>query len=246
MVYFEHNKDKLSEKERVKLTDLLITHPELNITSIIAYCDSTGSTNYNLDLAKRRLSSIEELLPKDLQHKTEVFAAGENYPFDANQTSLKEWRKVEIQYTIEKIRTQEITEIEAETSIKGSVFDSLRLEDVLAEDAEAIVLDIQFFPGMDVLMAESWLEIDKLFLFLKKNDKVHAFIRGHVCCGSDMYLSYARAYTVYNSMIKRGILPNRLDLKGFDNTKPRVWPELTDEDRQMNRRVDVIFSMSKE
>jgi outer membrane protein OmpA-like peptidoglycan-associated protein len=245
-VYFNHNEDHLNEKDKVKISELLKNKPELEVISIIAYCDSMGSKVYNFDLAERRLKSVQKLLPKDLLEKTKMLAAGENYPVTAKNTSLKDWRKVEIHYIAERIKTQEIEELNAEVPLKKSVFEGLKLEDVLAENAEPIVLDIQFVPGMDVLYGDSWAEIDKLFLFLKNNDKAHAFIRGHVCCGSDMYLSYARAYTVYNAMMIRGISPKRLDLKGYDNTKPRVWPEVTDEDRQMNRRVDVIFSLKEE
>lgn len=245
-VYFDHNKDLLNSHEQKKIIELLKEHENLFITSIEAYCDSLGSKEYNLDLAERRLRTVKGFFSEAQIKYSEFNALGESYPISNSNLQLKEWRKVEIHYGIEHIKTQEIVEMENEEPLKKSVFDSLTLEDVLVEDAEPIVLDIEFYPGMDVLMPESWTEIDRLFLFLKKNDKVHAFIRGHVCCGSDMYLSYSRAYAIYNSMIKRGISPKRLELKGFDNNKPRVWPEVTDEDRQMNRRVDVIFSLPEE
>lgn len=243
-LYFDHNKDQLNRREIDKIDQLLkIQH--LQILSISAYCDTVGTTSYNLDLAQRRLHSVQTYLSQEIQAHTRLKVVGEDYP-NENPTPLHSWRKVTILYQDEPIKIPEITEMESVEPIKRSIFDSLTLASALAEDAEPIVLDIQFFPGMDVLMAESWAEIDRLFLFLKRNDQVHAFIRGHVCCGSDMYLSYSRAYTVYNAMIKRGISPKRLELKGFDNTKPRVWPEVTDEDRQMNRRVDVIFSIPEE
>lgn len=242
-VYFDHDKDQLNQKEIDKINQL-IDIQNLQIVFLIAYCDTLGSVSYNLELAQKRLRTVKGFFSEDQIKYSEFKALGENY--SAVNAPLKTWRKVEIHYIIEQIKSQEIVEVEPTIPIKKSVFDSLTLDDVLAEDAEPIVLDIQFFPGMDVLMAESWGEVDRLFLFLKNNDKVHAFIRGHVCCSSDMYLSYSRAYAIYNSMINRGISPKRLDLKGFDNTKPRVWPEVTDEDRQMNRRVDIIFSLPEE
>jgi outer membrane protein OmpA-like peptidoglycan-associated protein len=243
-VYFDHNKDQLNKQEIDKIKQLLeIQH--LQILSLKAYCDTVGTTSYNLDLAQRRIHTVQSYLSKELLVHATMYVIGEDYPTE-NPIPLHFWRKVTILYQDEPIKIPEIIEQESVEPLKRSVFDSLTLESALAEDAAPIVLDIQFFPGMDVLMAESWVEIDRLFQFLKRNDQVHAFIRGHVCCGSDMYLSYARAYTVYNSLIKRGISPKRLELKGFDNTKPRVWPEVTDEDRQMNRRVDVIFSLPEE
>lgn len=245
-VYFDHDKDQLSTKEKDQLFELLKDKPHLKVTSLIAYCDTVGSKAYNLDLAKRRLEHVQSLISASITKESELSAFGEYYPSSKPSIPLKECRKVEVHYT-----NAVFVAINDSSGIKQSepahsVFDDLTLEDVLAEKAEPLVLDIQFVPGLDVLYGNSWVELDKLFQFLKKNDKVHAFIRGHVCCGSDMYLSYSRAYVVYNSMIKRGISPKRLEIKGFDNTKPRVWPELTDEDRQMNRRVDVIFSLPEE
>jgi flagellar motor protein MotB len=43
-------------------------------------------------------------------------------------------------------------------------------------------------------------------------------------------------------LIKKGIHPDRLDFKGFNRTVPVVYPEVTEEDQQRNRRVDVVFS----
>jgi outer membrane protein OmpA-like peptidoglycan-associated protein len=243
-LYFDHDSHSLNSSEKSKLDKFFHNELPFDLKSIIAYCDTTGSSEYNKSLADKRLQTVKQLFSVDQLNNTNLVASGENYPIQSNKTiELREWRKVEIHYF--HPQDSPITEEPSTASFvsKTSVFDQLTLIDVIGEESEAIVLDLQFFPGMDVLFNESWGEVDRLFQFMRRNENAFAFIRGHVCCGSDMYLSYARAYVVYNSLIQRGISPKRLDIKGFDNTLPRVWPEVTDEDRQKNRRVDVIFSL---
>ena len=84
-----------------------------------------------------------------------------------------------------------------------------------------------------------------LFNFLNQNKQIHAFIRGHVCCGNDLKLSKKRAKYVYSQLISRGISSDRLRYQGFSNTLLLVSPEKNDIDRAKNRRVDIIFSIKK-
>ena len=83
----------------------------------------------------------------------------------------------------------------------------------------------------------------RLYDFLAENNEVYAFIRGHVCCAQDPELSTARAYVVYSTLLRKGIPVERISYQGFSNTIPAVYPEITDEDRQRNRRVDVLLSI---
>jgi outer membrane protein OmpA-like peptidoglycan-associated protein len=58
-------------------------------------------------------------------------------------------------------------------------------------------------------------------------------------CFDDHNLSVSRALAVYTYLAQKGIDRSRLTFKGFSNTLPVVFPEITDEDRTKNRRVDV-------
>jgi len=40
-------------------------------------------------------------------------------------------------------------------------------------------------------------------------------------------------------LVKNGIESNRLSYRGFARTRPLADPELTEEDRQKNRRVEI-------
>jgi len=125
-----------------------------------------------------------------------------------------------------------------EKPVKIYTFDTLSPEAV----NEAINLNIQFFQNTDNLYGSSYSEIKSLAEFLKKYPNLSVLIRGHVCCGPNKKISKKRAKKVYKSLVDAGISKNRISWKGMSNTEPAVFPEVTEADRQMNRRVDVIFS----
>jgi outer membrane protein OmpA-like peptidoglycan-associated protein len=115
--------------------------------------------------------------------------------------------------------------------------------DNLKNSVALVIMGAQF-EGIDPIINQSSIkEMDDLFNFLYQNKQIHAFIRGHVCCGNDMKLSKKRAKYVYSELIKKGIDANRLRFQGFSNSLLLVSPEKTDADRAKNRRVDVIFSV---
>jgi outer membrane protein OmpA-like peptidoglycan-associated protein len=245
-VYFDHNSHTLSFSEQQKLSTLN-NNATIDVTRVHAYCDSTGSVGYNQQLANKRAQQILTLLNL-AQHDLELICFGKEYPISRSTIyNPVLWRKVEIYYTIlnnDKDTTSEtpaFANVEVQTEILSAFNDSLTLYNLI-KDGEPIVLNILFIPGTNQLLDEtSSNELWRLFYFLRSNSYMHAFIRGHVCCGSGGSLSYEHAYTVYQFLTQRGISPNRLNYKGFDNTLP-ISEETTDEERQKNRRVDVIFT----
>lgn len=58
---------------------------------------------------------------------------------------------------------------------------------------------------------------------------------------NDVELSTKRAMAVYNDLLLEGIDKSRISFQGFGNSLP-ISPELDEETRQLNRRVDVVFS----
>jgi hypothetical protein len=82
--------------------------------------------------------------------------------------------------------------------------------------------------------------LDEIAQWLKKDTTIHLHIRGHVCCGDGQRLSRLRAYRVYRFLLDAGAPPERLSFKGYSNSCPKAWPERTDEDEAMNRRVDFV------
>lgn len=238
--YFKFNEFELSIADQEQLKELIASNQkgEFHIENITAYSDLIGDIQYNIVLCEKRIQSVEKILniyDIDVLKKN---AAGENYPEDAKNTAdSKYWRRVEIQYAIVH-PVQEI--IDVPHSQSNSDFD---IEKIKTSKKLTSILNIEFVPGEDILRDYSYDEIYDLYDFLSQNTEVYVFIRGHVCCADDFALSSARAHSVYLILVQQGINAKRIRYEGFSNSIPLVEQELTDEDRQKNRRVDVIFSI---
>jgi outer membrane protein OmpA-like peptidoglycan-associated protein len=100
------------------------------------------------------------------------------------------------------------------------------------------------------LKQESKAELDKLFAAISGKDNVLVLISGHTDDKAsheyNQVLSEARAVSVVEYLVEKGIDKNRLFAKGFGETKP-VQTNETDEGRKMNRRIEfMILGMGNE
>ena len=120
----------------------------------------------------------------------------------------------------------------------------LRFEDS-PEGARAILPDaILFETGKSDLSPEAGPVLDLLKpAFAKARGKI--IIEGHTdSVGSDAFnkrLSLDRAASVRASIVALQVPPNRLEVRGLGKDKPRRSPETSDEDRQANRRAEILF-----
>ncbi|MFN3403199.1 MAG: OmpA family protein [Cytophagaceae bacterium] len=101
------------------------------------------------------------------------------------------------------------------------------------------------------LRAESYDELKKLVTLMKENPKMVVEIAGHTDnIGSTTYnklLSYKRAESVMNYLIKQGIERSRLTAKGYGEEKPLATNDDEEEGRELNRRTEfVITDLSKQ
>lgn len=74
-----------------------------------------------------------------------------------------------------------------------------------------------------------------------KNPKWTVEIRGHVCCGPSEKISKKRAKNVYDHLIRLGVPANQMSYKGYSDLMPLAFPEKTEEDENLNRRVDFLI-----
>lgn len=84
-------------------------------------------------------------------------------------------------------------------------------------------------------------KLEEMALWLQRDTTIHLHIRGHVCCGEGWRLSRLRAHRVYRFLLDKGAPPERLSYKGYSNSCPKRWPERTEEDENLNRRVDFVI-----
>lgn len=249
VVYFDYNKHVLNEKSQQKLNAFVkdVKKKKYVINSIETYCDTVGSIEFNKILSDKRLFTINTILSQNKILISKMSSNGEAKNEVINQnTSNSLLRKAVILYSLPPGKKEvKIIQEGIEKGLKSRTADVDKFEEVLLnskKNDEAIILNIQFMGGTADLLQESEPEVENLYNFLAKNKNVTALIRGHVCCTSNPVIANGRAYKVYKILLDKGIEPERLDFKGYDNTLPIAIPEITEEDRQKNRRVDVIFN----
>jgi OOP family OmpA-OmpF porin len=101
--------------------------------------------------------------------------------------------------------------------------------------------NIYFDFDKTTLKPESFVELNKVVDFLKQNANVSIEIAGHTDSkGSDTYnlnLSQGRSQSVVDYLISQGIDANRLQAKGYGESKP-IDSNDTEEGRANNRRVE--------
>lgn len=74
-----------------------------------------------------------------------------------------------------------------------------------------------------------------------KNSKWTIEIRGHVCCGPSEKISKKRAKNVYDYLLHLGVPANQMTYKGYSDLMPLAFPEKTEDDENLNRRVDFLI-----
>ncbi len=156
--------------------------------------------------------------------------AGKKYSILANSENM-----VGIAKSVDLTDQKEFTEIE------------LDLELVPIENLQTVRMNNIFFDFAEyTLLESSYPELNRVVKFLEDNPNIKIVIMGHTdVVGSDednYILSVNRAKAVYNYLIEKGILVERLEVKGFGKTKPVATNE-TAEGRQLNRRVEFQIFM---
>lgn len=118
----------------------------------------------------------------------------------------------------------------------------------MAEIGAPIILNNIFFDfNKHELLPTSFVELEKLYNFLQKNEAVIIEIAGHTdSIGTDIYnaaLSEARASSVMAYLEEKGISQTRMTAKGYGEIRP-VVSNSTEKGQGMNRRVEFTV-MSK-
>jgi outer membrane protein OmpA-like peptidoglycan-associated protein len=101
--------------------------------------------------------------------------------------------------------------------------------------------DIQFSKGKTKLLPNSYPVLDVLYYWMNWHTGVRIRISGYTdntgSKASNLKLSRARAQSVANYLIKKGIDPARLDVKGYGRKQP-IASNKTVGGRALNRRVE--------
>ncbi|GIV44182.1 MAG: hypothetical protein KatS3mg035_1305 [Bacteroidia bacterium] len=130
------------------------------------------------------------------------------------------------------------TEVVIDSANKELIIELLPIK----KGAKAIMSNIYFAPNSSSLTIDALEGLNQLVQFLKDNPEVKVRISGHTDIGStqefNMQLSTARAKSVRDYLVQMGIPSNRIDWRGYGNTKP-IADNDTVEGRQKNRRIEI-------
>jgi outer membrane protein OmpA-like peptidoglycan-associated protein len=109
--------------------------------------------------------------------------------------------------------------------------------------------NLLFFPGSPDIIKASYPELDNLYKVMSEHPTLKIKLEGHVCCcvypdgffkdTPTWGLSVDRAFVIYRHLVKRGIAPERMQYEGFGRTRPIRDNEKTEEEGQVNRRVEI-------
>ena len=105
-----------------------------------------------------------------------------------------------------------------------------------------ILEDCNFETGKADLEEDAYKVIDELVAYLNRKEDERIELGGHTdnvgTAKSNLTLSEARANTVRNYLLSKGIDPNRVVAKGYGLTVP-IASNKTDEGKAQNRRTEV-------
>ena len=119
---------------------------------------------------------------------------------------------------------------------------NLNVELIKVKVGKKVVLNnILFETGKSILTAGSYTELDRLYNLMKENPEMKIEVSGHTDkTGSEplnFKLSEARAKTVVEYLVQKGIDRSRLEFKGYGSLQP-ISDNTTAKGRAKNRRVE--------
>ncbi|QNL22181.1 OmpA family protein [Hyphobacterium sp. CCMP332] len=117
------------------------------------------------------------------------------------------------------------------------------LKPLKTEGGMTTMRNIFFLPGESELRIESQIELNKLYRKLIENPEIEVEIAAHTDNQNESVvnklLSQARAQTVMDYLVDKGIEPDRLFPVGYGDAFP-IASNLTEEGRAKNRRLEII------
>jgi outer membrane protein OmpA-like peptidoglycan-associated protein len=267
-VYFETNKYTLTPTEQARLTKWISENKTSKILAINGYTDEDGSIGLNDTLSERRVSTVFGVIKGKLKIREDFMTRsfGKLHKHDAVKAKN---RKATIYYLLEKdlAKENEILGIKDEpvaakkplkvefpatlTVTTPAGKEEMKLDVAFmerlntAKTGEKIVIpNLNFRENTFAVMNESRPRLYELLQVMLANPNLKIKLQGHVCCMTKdrQDLSTQRAKAVMMFLLNNGIQKSRLSFQGFGVSQPLYpIPEKTPEEREANRRVEVLI-----
>lgn len=262
-LFYNISEYQLSQQNKIKLSAIADSLKGAVNISLSGYADYLGNNNSNLTLSLNRANTVKEYLLST--NKTLVIAtdgkgaiAASSSPGAAGEPQN---RRVDIVFTRPKpvsmviIKPQPTTPPVIKPTLPPaniSFADKVKSMDKLQNGSSLTFEELTFQPGRHFLNPGSKKYLDTLVNFFSKHTDIKFEIQGHICCdygeqdGLDAdtkryELSTNRAKLIYDYFAAKGIDTARMRYIGLGSSKPRVYPEVTEYDRYLNRRVELLI-----
>lgn len=211
---------------------------------IYGYADYLGSENPNQTLSDQRAYKVQKyLLQKGMPPSQIIQTTG------VGQVNLKgneahgnqDYRKVSIFIR----RKGKPTSVPKKDLKMQSLIDKIEVGKTFT------LKNINFVVNSSRYTSESEPIVAELLQIMIQNPNLKIKLEGHVCCIDtkdedafdvvyyDFHLSRNRARSIYFYLTKNGIEKSRVSYEGFGKSRPLVDPEITEGDKEKNRRVEV-------
>jgi len=230
--------------------------PKNSSAMVIGYADYAGDEAYNLSLSEDRAQAVVDFLMERSDGRVNIISMegmGE-LPQGGTTDADAKARRVDIIFEFEKVgkvskeKPSKVIPPPAPPKPPRVSEESFEIDTIVKENI--VLKGLSFIGGRHFPTRESMPELYKLVETMKKYPKLEIEIQGHICCDysqpdgidndtGEPVLSKNRAQYVYEFLSRNGIDESRMIYVGLGSTQPKVFPEVTEEDQQTNRRVEI-------
>lgn len=246
-IYFDFDQYAITPAAANTLQQLVAGNKNISDIILIGRTDIRGNLIYNDSLAARRILAVENFLleqglatsqisQRTILGKRNPIAEEEMNPTRRNQLN----RVVEIRGKLPATTTKNAPPPKA-------------LQEQIKEGKSNIILqNLNFEGGRHILLSGSLPVLNEVLEVMKNNPTLEVEIRGHICCGEvnedgldidtgEKLLSRNRAREIYQYLFNNGISSSRLSYKGMGASQKIVPEEVSEKDRETNRRVEFVI-----
>jgi outer membrane protein OmpA-like peptidoglycan-associated protein len=244
-IYFDFDQSVIMPVSAATLQKLAADYKTISGITLTGRTDMRGNFVYNDSLAAHRVAAVEKYLLELGFAPTQItkrIALGKRSPIAEQELHAAARNQLN--------RVVEITGIVQSTPPAVPV---KALEEQIKEGKANIILNnLNFEGGRHILLPTSHPMLNEVLEVMKNNPNLQVEIRGHICCAetnedgldidtNENLLSRNRAREIYRYLVNNGIASSQLSYKGMGASEKIVKEELTEKDRETNRRVEFVI-----
>lgn len=249
-VYFKNNSYELGRESKAKLDSLSQLKSNLAFR-ILGNCDPSGNIELNKKLSENRANAVSQYLKNKIGNNIKLTTAvglGIEKQINDNSTENLREKNRRVDVFIEK-------SLADGEKISGKIYPSfLDTKIALMKVKDTFSLpDVNFIGARHVWLPSGNKNLFRLYKVLKENPALDVELQGHICCDYENFdgedadlgtfnLSFTRANAIKEYLLKQGIDSTRIKVVGLGHLNPVVYPEITEEDRVKNRRVELVLT----